>query len=97
MYFSKSKLIAVCLLSVPVSTWAQTARASISGTVYDSSGAVVPAATLTVTDTERNINDIRKANGAGRYLFSDLTPGNYTLEAGAPGFKKYRTRTSCSR
>jgi hypothetical protein len=91
MHFSKTAFISVCFLAAPVSIWAQTARASISGTVYDSSGAVVPAATLTATDTERNISDTRKANGAGRYLFSDLTPGNYTLEAGAAGFKKYRT------
>jgi Carboxypeptidase regulatory-like domain len=70
---------------------AQVARASLSGTVYDSSGAVVPAATVTVIDRERNTRSARSTNEAGRFLFSDLNPGHFDLEASKPGFKKIRT------
>ena len=79
------------VLMAAAPAFGQTARASLSGTVYDSSGAVVPAAKVTVTDTERNISDSRTTNEVGRYLFTDLNPGNYELEATATGFKKYRT------
>ncbi len=70
---------------------AQVARASLSGTVYDSSGAVVPAATVTVIDREHNTRSARSTNEAGRFLFSDLNPGHFDLEAAKPGFKKSRT------
>jgi hypothetical protein len=70
---------------------AQVARASLSGTVYDSSGAVVPAATVTVIDREHNTRSARSTNEAGRFLFSDLNPGHFDLEAAKSGFKKSRT------
>src|SRR5260370_39931860 len=70
---------------------AQVARASLSGTVYDSSGAVVPAATVTVIDREHNTRSARSTNEAGRFLISDLNPGHFDLEAAKPGFKKSRT------
>ena len=82
---------ALCFVAAPVCAWGQAARASLSGTVYDASGAAVPGATVAMTDQERNATDTRKANEAGRYLFADVTPGSYIFEAVAPGFKKHRT------
>jgi hypothetical protein len=59
---------------------------SVSGTVYDTSQAVVPAATVTLTNTARNTADTRAANQVGRFLFSNLVPGPYRLEVSAAGF-----------
>jgi hypothetical protein len=70
---------------------AQSARATVSGTVYDKSGAVIPSALVKITNSERNTNDIHTANEVGRFLFSDLNPGHYVLEVTAPGFKANRT------
>lgn len=70
---------------------AQSARATLSGTVYDKSGAVIPLATVEITNRDRNTHDVRTANEVGRYFFSDLNPGTYGLEVTAPGFKVSRT------
>src|SRR5215472_2900894 len=84
-------ILGLAALMLPGSAFAQAARATLSGTVYDASGAAVPNAKVTVIDTERNISDTRIANEVGRYLFTDLNPGHYELQADAQGFKKSRT------
>jgi hypothetical protein len=75
----------VLLLVLAVTAGAQVST-SVSGTVYDSSQAVVPAAAVTLTNTARNTTDIRNTNQVGRFLFSNLVPGPYQLEVSAPGF-----------
>jgi hypothetical protein len=89
-----NRLVLLCLLVVSWShapLLAQSARAVVSGTVYDRSGAVVPSAKVVITGKERNTRDTRTTNEVGRYLFSDLTPGQYQLEVTASGFKVART------
>ncbi|MGA2132558.1 MAG: TonB-dependent receptor [Bryobacteraceae bacterium] len=74
-------------------SWAQTPAASpgVAGTVLDNSGAVIPAAEVTLTDragkTQHATTDDR-----GAYSFADLRPGSYTISASAPGFKKSEQR-----
>jgi Carboxypeptidase regulatory-like domain len=65
---------------------AQTAG-SITGTVHDPSGAVIPNATVTVTNSATQA--VRKAvtNSAGLYNVPYLTPGPYTIQASASGFQ----------
>jgi hypothetical protein len=58
----------------------------ISGTVTDSSGAVVSGATLTATMPSTGFTSSAKANSAGQYLFPDLQPGVYQVTATAQGF-----------
>src|SRR5437764_161269 len=77
--------LAALLTGAPL--YSQAARGSVSGTVSDSTGAVVPSARVTVLNTERNTRDTRVSNEVGRYFFSDLVPGHYELEATAQGFK----------
>src|SRR3954462_14726822 len=67
---------------------AQVDRANLTGTVKDSTGAVVPNATVTITGPQDPTTT--KTNGEGTYLVLSLVPGSYTVEAEAPGFQKSR-------
>jgi hypothetical protein len=60
---------------------------SISGVITDSSGAVVPDATVKVTNVNTNIVVALSTNGAGAYVATSLNPGRYNVEAQAKGFK----------
>jgi hypothetical protein len=61
-------------------------RASIQGVVTDPSGAVIPGATLTLTNNATNEKQVSTSNGAGVYNFNALPPGTFTLEAERSGF-----------
>ena len=76
--------LAVCL---PAS--AQT-FGEITGTVTDSTGAVVPGTTVTVTNQATNVSRSVQTNEAGNYNVPFLNPGIYTLSAESTGFKTSR-------
>jgi Carboxypeptidase regulatory-like domain len=63
--------------------------ASILGTVADQSGAVVPNATVTLTNTSTGASRSVTTNQAGSYNAPDLPIGTYTVKVDAPGFKTY--------
>jgi hypothetical protein len=79
--------ILVVLLSVSV-VEAQTPQGRISGRVSDTSGAVIPGAKITITNTEKGINRVLTTNGAGEYFAPNLSPGLYSILVEAPSFKK---------
>ena len=60
---------------------------TISGIVSDSSGAVVPGATVRVINVSTNVVTTLTTNGAGVYAATSLNPGVYNVEAEAKGFK----------
>ena len=59
---------------------------AISGTVTDPTGAVVPGATVTATNTGTNVQSVRTTSSAGDYNITPLIPGNYTVTVTANGF-----------
>jgi hypothetical protein len=65
---------------------AQTTTGTISGTVTDSTGSVIPNATVTVTGVQTGIAQTVQSNGSGNYIFPALSTGDYTLSARAQGF-----------
>jgi hypothetical protein len=67
---------------------AQTITASITGTVADPSGAVVPNVKVTATSVETNVAHTATTNDAGVYNLLFLSVGQYTVTAQAQGFKK---------
>src|SRR5689334_19683351 len=71
-----------------MSLWAQ-ATAEVSGTVKDSSGAVLPGVQVTATQTDTGISRAAVSNETGSYVLSSLPPGPYRLEASLPGFRTY--------
>ena len=67
----------------------QTTFASITGTVSDPAGAVVPNATITATNVETNIKSTAKSNEAGIFTIAQLKEGKYNVRAEAAGFKSF--------
>src|SRR5690348_8743568 len=68
---------------------AQSDNASISGTITDSSGAVVPAATVTITNEATGEIRTGTSNAAGFYTITNLPPGSYTVHIEAKGFQTF--------
>jgi Carboxypeptidase regulatory-like domain len=68
---------------------AQQASALITGTVRDTTGAVVAGAKVTVTNTSTNASHSTTSSKDGDYLFTLLPIGNYQLVVEAAGFEKY--------
>jgi hypothetical protein len=66
----------------------QTNKGGISGTVFDSQGAVVPGATVTITNLGTNQALKLKTSEAGAYSAPSLDPVSYSLTVEAAGFKK---------
>lgn len=69
--------------------FAQTARAQVQGLVTDSSGAVVPNATVTLSNVGTGVSTVRKTSNTGLYVFDLVQPGNYTITVEAAGFPKF--------
>jgi len=65
----------------------QAVKASLVGTITDSSGAVVPGADITITEVNTNFSRSATTNESGYYVFSNLNPGVYRVEAKLTGFK----------
>lgn len=86
MRIGKAALM-VLALGWAVTAGAQTLeRGQIRGTVYDPTHAAIPAAELTLTNTENGAERKVTANEVGVYSFQQLTPGMYTLVAEFGGF-----------
>jgi outer membrane receptor protein involved in Fe transport len=75
------------LASAPPSASAQAVYGSISGTVSDSSGAVLPGVTVTITSVERKTVDTAVTNESGNFVRERLLPGVYEVKAELSGFK----------
>jgi len=95
----RSKLHALALLSLALCVFspappaaAQTHRASVRGTVYDVNRAVVPGASVKVTNEETGETRELQSGGEGEYAVSSLLPGPYRLEVSAPGFSPFGHR-----
>src|ERR1051325_7011364 len=66
---------------------AQVASAQVTGIVRDSAGAVVPGATVTLTDVDRGISRTTVATAAGVYTVAGVPPGWYRVACVMPGFR----------
>jgi hypothetical protein len=81
----------VCVLFLPGthSALAQAADGNISGTVMDTSGAVIPHAKVTLEDTKTHVRTDTISDNAGFFNFADLQPGTYTVTITSPGFERW--------
>jgi hypothetical protein len=71
---------------------AQKTTGTITGTITDSTGAVVPDATVDLVNAATNARRTVKSNGQGYYNFPDLDPATYTLTVNKTGFKQVTER-----
>ena len=88
--YSNTIRLVTCSLALFLSAGtleAQIDRGTISGTVADSSGAVVAGATVTVTNVDTNQAVSLTTDSDGSYTARLLQQGNYNVEAAANGFR----------
>src|SRR5215469_6006809 len=67
---------------------AQTLKGTLLGTITDSSQAVVSGVNVSITEINTNFHRTEISNQEGFYVFANLDPGNYRIEAEHPGFRK---------
>jgi len=85
-----SAAVSALVLGLPVLAAAQFNTGSITGTVTDQSGGVIPGATVTVTNTGTNVARTSVTDAGGRYDAPALETGTYRVEAALEGFQDSR-------
>ena len=69
----------LCLLLISTSAVGQIGTGSITGLVFDPSGAVVAGANVIVTDVDRNVPHATRTTDTGAYVVTGLRPGHYSV------------------
>ncbi|MGA2897784.1 MAG: carboxypeptidase-like regulatory domain-containing protein [Acidobacteriaceae bacterium] len=83
-------VLALVVFTCNIGAFAQlSARATITGTVTDSSGAVVPGATVTITNDATNVSLKTQSNGRGVFVAPELNVATYSITIAKKGFKNY--------
>src|SRR5437870_4128421 len=83
------KLLIIAILLAVSAASAQSQRASISGEVTDSAGAVTVGANVTATNIETNVAATAIANTAGFYVISNLESGSYSVTFQHACFRRF--------
>ncbi len=78
--------LALCLVCA-VSVSAQTTSASVSGSAKDAQGAVLPGASVTLTNNNQGTEMNVTTDSLGNFLFPYVQPGTYTLKISLDGFQ----------
>jgi hypothetical protein len=82
-------ILTVCILLLlqPAFLGQASYQAQIRGVVSDATGAVVPNATVTITEVGTNVSRTAKTESSGDYILPALRPSTYIVKAAAPGFQ----------
>src|SRR3984893_36380 len=80
-------VIGILGISSTSRAYAQVAGATLSGTVKDSSGSVIPNAQISITDIATSVSRSVSSNAAGLYTAPNLSPGNYEVRVTSTGFR----------
>ena len=84
-------LTAGLIAAHPPAAVAQFETASVLGYVRDASGAILPNATVTLTNQQTSVAQTVKSNGEGSYTFVSIAPGTYKITAETAGFDRSET------
>ncbi|HWC97272.1 MAG TPA: carboxypeptidase-like regulatory domain-containing protein, partial [Candidatus Sulfopaludibacter sp.] len=74
---------------VPAALFCQEFRGTLSGSVTDSTGAVVAGAKITVTETQTGTKVDTQSDNSGQYTAPFLLPGDYQISVKLQGFKEF--------
>ena len=80
-------LISVVLAGIATTPACAQLTAQIAGTISDTSGAIIPGSSVTVSNEDTGMKWEAKTNQAGIYTVPLLQPGNYRIEVQAQGFR----------
>lgn len=80
--------VVLVFLTCCFSAMAQSSTSSVTGSVVDPQKNVIPGATVTLTNREKNFTRTQTTTDNGSFAFSLIPPGQYQVEAEAKGFKK---------
>ncbi len=84
----RSLVVCIALLTLPISALAQITTGTVSGRVVDSSGGVIPNASVTlISETRGTKSAALTTNSDGDYVFPNVAPDTYTVEVVAASFK----------
>lgn len=92
-WYIAAVVAALALVAVPgslVRVSAQAGSTLLTGAVYDPSGAVLPNVEVTL-ESDQKATAKTRSNSSGRFEFTSIGAGRYTLKAGAPGFRPLTT------
>ena len=87
MVFITLVLLGLCCVVSGRMAMAQVDQGTITGVVKDTTGAVIPNADVTLTNTDTGFILQRKSDARGNYIFSPIKIGNYSVSAAASGFE----------
>src|SRR5437660_11468337 len=82
--------VAFLVLAASGVAWSQSVQGVITGTITDPTGAVVPGATVTITNVATNVSQSTTTGGDGSYRFPLVPPGTYIVEVKAANFAVVR-------
>ena len=85
----RSVTLAICVVWVAATAFAQGDRGTITGTIVDPAGAVVASAPLEARNVENGSVYRAESSATGNYTLSQLPAGAYEISVTVPGFKKY--------
>src|SRR5215831_20647255 len=77
----------LCLALAVQSAFAQANNAAIGGVVTDTTKALIPGVTVTLTNVDTGVMDTRLTNDSGAYSFPSVPPGTYKMQADLTSFK----------
>src|SRR2546428_4846975 len=78
-----------CFVRFAISLAAQSDRGTLTGTVSDSAGGVVPNAAVVATSAETGVQSRTVTTATGNYTIPSMRAGVYELSVEVPGFKKF--------
>jgi len=83
-----SGLLFAILFAIPMMLFSQGYFGTLSGEITDSSGAIVPGAKVTLVDQQKGYHSATRSDNSGRYVFTAIPPGLYSVSAEVQGFEK---------
>src|SRR5258705_12698007 len=85
--------MAIVVLACGISLHAQVTTGTVRGVVKDQTGAVIPGASVTITDPTTKTSQTAESGSGGEYQFNNLLAGTYTIVVQPPSGSNFSTLT----
>lgn len=85
----KLLILFCCLIMIAPAAFAQSDRGTITGTISDPAGAMIPNASIEAQNTETGATYQTMSTATGNYTLAQLPAGIYQMSASVPGFKQF--------